>query len=309
MRIIVFFLLISFSSCRSLTSSFRGYENYKGQRYSFSEEDHSSPDYSSSLSKNVKRGCGNAQKFIDLIADPKKLDAQCGEYNKDVLEQISTIPSGGGYSLKGSATNVPLKMGSTTISNPRAKTSFCTGATYTVAMKVFQKHNVFDKMSEEKKQNFTLQQNDNLGFWGAWNNNYEGAGDANRLIKFGDSIASLDRACAGDFVNFNRKNKSGHSVVYLGQEDGKIYYWSSNKSTKGFGVSCEPVSNIVQSATAITRMTNPANVANIENYSGQNYVQFYKKKDNVPSNKSSDTGLFVDTNPSISSSKNPGHAI
>jgi hypothetical protein len=292
-----------------LTSSFRGYDNYKGHRYSFSEEDHSSPDYSSSLSKNVKRGCGSAQKFIDLIADPTKLDPQCGEYNKDVLEQISTIPSGGGYSLKGSATNVTLKMGSTTISNPRAKTSFCTGATYTVAMKVFEKHNVFDKMSDAQKKNFALQHNDNFGFWGAWNNNYEGAGDANRLIKFGERITSLESACAGDFVNFNRKNKSGHSVVYLGQEDGKIYYWSSNKSTKGFGVSCEPVSNIVLSATAITRMTNPSNVANIENFSGQNYAQYYKNKENIPSNNALDTDFLVEASPTNTSSKKHGHSI
>jgi hypothetical protein len=200
-------------------------------------------------------------------------------------------------------------MGDSEISNPRAKTSFCTGATYTVAMKVFQKHRVFDRMTEAQKKNFQLQHNDNFGFWGAWNNNYEGAGDANRLIKFGNSIASLDTACAGDFVNFNRKNGSGHSVVYLGQEDGKIYYWSSNKSTRGFGVSCEPVTNLVQSATAITRMTNPSNVANIENFSGQNYAQFYKNKDNVPSNNASDRDLFVDAKPSIESSKNHGQSI
>lgn len=176
-------------------------------------------------------------------------------------------------------------------------------------MKVFQKHRVFDRMTKEQKKNFALQHRDNFGFWGAWNNNFHGTADANRLIKFGDSIASLETACAGDFVNFNRKNKSGHSVVYLGQEDGKIYYWSSNKSTKGFGVSCEPVSNIVLSATAITRMTTPSNVANIENFSGQNYAQYYKNKENIPSNNTLGGDLLVEGSPTSTSSKNPAHRI
>lgn len=308
MYLFSFFVLLT--SCRSLSSAFRGYGDYKGQRYSFKEEEnHANTDYASSLSKNVKPGCRGAQKFIDLIADPTKLEAQCGEFNKDVLEQISTIPSGGGYSLRGSATNIPLKIGDSSITNSKAKTSFCTGATYTVAMKVFQKHRVFDQMSDAQKKNFELQHNDNYGFWGAWNNNYEGAGDANRLIKFGESVSSLDSACAGDFVNFNRKNGSGHSVVYLGQEDGKIYYWSSNKSTKGFGVSCEPVSNIVQSATAITRMTNPSNVANIEAYSGQNYAHYYKKKDNVPSNRTPEQDYLVEERSPASKSKSAHSSI
>lgn len=299
--------LIILSSCRSLSSSFSGYGDYKGQYYSYTEENHSSPGFISRLSMNIKPGCKNAQKFIDLIADPKGLDGKCGEYNKDVLEQISTIPAGGGYSLKGSATNVPLKIGEGIISNKDSKTSFCTGATYTVAMKVFQKHHAFDQMTSEQKKNFQLGQNDNFGFWGAWNNNFEGAGDANRLIKFGESITSLHNACAGDFVNFNRKNGSGHSVVYLGQEDGKIYYWSSNKSTKGFGVSCEPISNIVQSATAVTRITNPENVAKIESYSGQSYAQYYKRKDNVPSNRDSTLDFLAeDRTPKDKSQKHSG---
>ena len=243
---------------------------------------------------NIKPGCKNAQKFIDLIADPKGLDGKCGEYNKDVLEQISTIPAGGGYSLKGSATNIPLKIGEDIITNKDSKTSFCTGATYTVAMKVFQKHHAFDQMTSEQKKNFQLGQNDNFGFWGAWNNNYEGAGDANRLIKFGEKVPSLKEACPGDFFNFNRKNGTGHSVVYLGQEGGKVYYWSSNKSTKGFGVSCYPIDKIVLNASPITRMTHPENVANIEKFSGKNYAQYYKRKDNVPSNKDPTLDFFAE---------------
>jgi hypothetical protein len=253
--------------------------------------------------------CPASEKFTNLINNPSKVNSNCGKYNQEVLEQISTLPSGGGYSLKGSATNVPLKMGNSPIVNPKAKTSFCTGATYTVAMKVFQKNHVFDNMTPEQKKNFALQHNDNYGFWGAWNNNYEGAGDANRLIKFGEKVPSLKEACAGDFFNFNRKNGTGHSVIYLGQEDGKVYYWSSNKSTKGFGVSCYPIDKIVLSASPITRMTHPENVANIEKYSGKNYAQYYKKKDNVPSNRDSTADFLAEGKIPTNKPQNHSRAI
>jgi len=244
--------------------------------------------------RNRISSCPASEKFQNLINNPTKLDAQCGKHNQEVLEQISVMPAGGGYSLKGSATNVPIKMGNSSITNSKAKTSFCTGATYTVAMKVFEKNHVFDDMAPQQKKNFELQHNDNYGFWGAWNNNYEGAGDANRLIKFGEKVPSLKEACAGDFFNFNRKNGTGHSVVYLGQEGGKVYYWSSNKSTKGFGISCYPIEKIVLNASPITRMTHPENVANIEKFSGKNYAQYYKKKDNVPSNRDSTSDFLAE---------------
>lgn len=259
--------------------------------------------------RNRISSCPASEKFQKLINDPSKLDSKCGKHNQEVLEQISAMPLGGGYSLKGSATNVPLKMGNSSLPNPKAKTSFCTGATYSVAMKVFQKNHVFDNMTSQQKKNFELQHNDNFGFWGAWNNNFEGAGDANRLIKFGEKVPSLKEACAGDFFNFNRKNGTGHSVIYLGQEDGKVYYWSSNKSTKGFGVSCYPIDKIVLKASPITRMTHPENVANIENFSGHSYAQYYKKKSDVPSNKDPSSFFFADERSSGNKAKNHSRAI
>lgn len=46
----------------------------------------------------------------------------------------------------------------------------------------------------------------------------------------------------GDLVNIFR-NPSGHSVIFDKIENGKFCYWSSNRSTRGMGTRCEPLSH------------------------------------------------------------------
>jgi len=47
----------------------------------------------------------------------------------------------------------------------------------------------------------------------------------------------------------------GHAAMFLGQEDGLVYWWSS--TSDGWGVSCSPINLIAKDDFAITRVENP----------------------------------------------------
>lgn len=62
--------------------------------------------------------------------------------------------------------------------------------------------------------------------------------------KLGKRITNFEEARPGDFIDFTRKNQTGHTVVLINwvRENGKIVglrYWSSQESTKGIGYKTE----------------------------------------------------------------------
>lgn len=296
----LWFILLVFTGCRTTNKFNSSYGEKNGQRYSFEEEDPDREYKKHSISRAVSNKCPKAADFVKYINDPNLVPKQCGEYNKDVMEQISILPQGGGYNINGTATNRAIRMGSSQLTQGVGRTSFCAGATYTVAMGVFNKHKAFEGMSEEQQKNFHFGNADNVGYWGAWKNDFGGVADANRMVQFGKDVP-LNEACPGDMMKFSRtRRRGGHSVVFLGRDNGMIYYWSSNKSTAGYGVTCEAESNLVktgQYAPGIVRITNPKNIRNVEKFTGVNYVNYYMQKQNIPSNMPSVfpsfKGLFV----------------
>lgn len=66
----------------------------------------------------------------------------------------------------------------------------------------------------------------------------------------GKEIKLLD-AQPGDFCQIWRKNGSGHSVIFLGHDQGKLSYWSTQPSTDGIGRRTESFGNVPNPITEI----------------------------------------------------------
>ena len=242
--------------------------------------------------------CPQIDKIANNLKNPDNY-ASCSPYNPEMLKEITNIKPGGGYNIDGPPSNQSLCVGdSCTLNMSRSRrSSYCSGATYTAFINLAERAGAFRQMNPSQLENFKTDKRDNYGFWGLWNNNYGGVADANRYIKFGKNISSFSSACAGDIVKFSRKSYTytyrakvrnrktgrtsyvtrtgkkgggGHSVVFLGYEDGLVYYWSSNKTTGGYGITCEAASKIEK--TNIVRVTNPENLANVRPYSKQNML-------------------------------------
>ena len=121
---------------------------------------------------------------------------------------------------------------------------------------------------------------DDHGVYGIVNNNQDGFRDVSRNLKSWAIAKSVNssstsikpgtenfkNACPGDIMQWDRVSKGGHSGVFLGEVDGKVYFWSANQSTKGYGVTCEAATDM---KPKIERITNPYALAAIPPYTGQ----------------------------------------
>ena len=253
----------------------------------------------------------------------------CGRANKVTLDVIGAIPPQGGYKMVGTGVNLETHLGSARkyglgrtrkgnvicahgdllcIKNNKhslVMPSYCSGATFSAFMRTINVLDpaVFSGMTDKQLDNFTPGLVDNHGIYGLINNDGSGVKDAASLMKakgerysFARIIESYDRenpfsnACAGDYIQFDRKERHeipksklvsgfaisrkgrylGHSGVFLGTEINNeghkmAYFWSSNGDTRGYGVTCEPVAHL---RPKIVRVTKPRNLQHIPEYSG-----------------------------------------
>ena len=148
---------------------------------------------------------------------------------------------GGSYVWKGSGCPVDLVMGETVLFPKSPVGSFCSGYTFTVLFNTLKSNNLHEKLSVDEWKKF--QQH--------WYGNTSIAAETQCLyalsqIGMGEEIAHED-AKAGDFVQFWRNNKTGHSVIFLAwvrDSKGKIVgmrYRSSQKFTNGIGERTETI--------------------------------------------------------------------
>ncbi len=155
--------------------------------------------------------------------------------NAVVLAHANAVPPGGGYEWKD--TGVPYDvthLGDLVIGRSK-KGTYCCGVTFAVAVRAATDLGLLeDKTLDQVKQ----LRHDWYGTVkeGAETLCVEGL----ERLGIGHAVAH-DDAKAGDFVQFWRTNKSGHSVIFLrwitddnGQRVG-VEYWSSQKSTDGVG--------------------------------------------------------------------------
>lgn len=160
--------------------------------------------------------------------------------NEDVLT-IANSFSGGGY--KWSSTGVPksIYFKDSEILAKSEEGTFCSGYTFTVAFDALEKRGLIKNLTVDQIK--WLQKN--------WYGTNDVSAETQCLyslekLGLGKKVDHSD-AQAGDFVQFWRNNKSGHSVIFLDwvrDHSGKITgikYRSTQKSTNGIGDRTETI--------------------------------------------------------------------
>ncbi len=199
-------------------------------------------------------------------------------YNLSILKGIdkvqATADSGGGYFAGISAVppespvGYPLRLLGKPLLKPARKTSYCSGSSYAAfieGMDIILKDRRQD-LDSAHYEALRMQEmdggrrEDHVKFWGWWN--ADGFGNDFALVqyaKIGQRIKPI-QARPGDFMNISWEKGGGHSVVFLGWYQSpdsvkNVVYWSSQKSTNGFGDAVVPISRIRE--VLVVRLTNP----------------------------------------------------
>ncbi|HEY3394353.1 MAG TPA: hypothetical protein VGK58_16690 [Lacipirellulaceae bacterium] len=153
----------------------------------------------------------------------------------ETLEVAREYKDGGGYDNSWKGTGVPEEI---RFKNERilakGKGTYCCGFTFAIAMEVSQERSLLDDKRVAEIRAFQKQ--------------WYGATEESREIQCAMAVEKLgigkridpDEARPGDFLQFWRTNKSGHSVVFVEwvEKDGRrvgFKYRSSQGSTKGIG--------------------------------------------------------------------------
>jgi len=161
----------------------------------------------------------------------------------DQVMEIANSYEGGGYKWSSSGAPKSLYFKDTKILAKSAEGTFCSGYTFTVAYDVMTNNQLLEDLALPTVK--WLQR--------SWYGSTEESAESQCLfaltkLDIGRKIAHKD-AKAGDFVQFWRNNKSGHSVIFLDwikNDIGKITglkYRSTQKKTNGIGDRIETVGN------------------------------------------------------------------
>lgn len=161
-------------------------------------------------------------------------------YNDFVVKEANKF-IGGTYVWKGSGCPIDIVHKGQTLLTKSAVGTHCSGFTFTVVFNTLNEHQLLDAFNLNQLKEFQSH----------WYGNSEVGAETQcvyALNKFqlGKSVYQ-ENAQPGDFVQFWRNNKTGHSVVFLAWEKdskGKITglrYRSSQKLTNGVGDRTETV--------------------------------------------------------------------
>jgi len=203
--------------------------------------------------------------------------AQASNFNALVLEQIRTMPEGGGYATTREAhaalnSSVQPDAGSVSIQAAKACPSYCSGATYLVFLKTLQaaeKKGLMPPLGSIWGALAPKSSPDGVGIWGRWNANGPGASRLFHELALGRNFSNYTEAMPGDFlkifwIDAVGKNERGHLVIFLGEEekDGvpHVRFWSSNKP-HGYGEKSVPKSQIARAI--FSRLDTPSNIRNL----------------------------------------------
>jgi hypothetical protein len=207
--------------------------------------------------------------------------AALADFNKIILEQIRTMPTGGGYATNlnahaALAASVQID-GSVRIRPELAMPAYCSGATYLVFLKTLRalQENGTISLSQEAwavlvprlrpDGKDTLPDGESV--WGRWNANGPGTARLFYQLGIGRNFTEFSAARPGDFMKIFwtdavGKKESGHSVVFLGLEnvDGveSVRFWSSNRPG-GFGESSVAREKIARAI--FSRLERPARIS------------------------------------------------
>lgn len=193
--------------------------------------------------------------------------------NKTILEAVSSMPHGGGYSTSSTAMerlhhSIALSDGKLAV-HP-ASPSFCSEAVYLVFLKTILLLQERRELSLDAATLATLLphgQPDGDGIWGRWNANGPGLACLFYEAELGKNFTDLAEAEPGDFLKIFWSEsigatEHGHLVVYLGHEMKNniemIHFWSSNQHV---GYSDKWVPLCAMHHLIFSRLTNPLALA------------------------------------------------
>ena len=203
------------------------------------------------------------------------------DFNKIILEQIRTMPAGGGYATNlqahsALASSVQVTR-SVNIQPELAMPGYCSGATYLVFLKTLQalQENGAISLSPETWNALVPRLRpdgkdtlpDGESVWGRWNANGPGTARLFHQLGLGQNFTDFSAARPGDFMKIFwtdavGKKESGHSVVFLGVADldgvASIRFWSSNRPG-GFGESSVPREKIARAI--FSRLEHPERIS------------------------------------------------
>jgi hypothetical protein len=216
-----------------------------------------------------------------LIFSLVAASAALADFNKTILEQVRTMPAGGGY-----ATNLNAHAAlagsvqvddSVRIRPELAMPAYCSGATYLVFLKTLRALQDNGTISLSRETWAALAPRlrpdgkdtlpDGESIWGRWNANGPGTARLFYQLGIGRNFTEFSAARPGDFMKVFwtdavGKKESGHSVVFLGLEnvDGveSVRFWSSNRPG-GFGESSVPRVKIARAI--FSRLEHPGRIS------------------------------------------------
>lgn len=202
-------------------------------------------------------------------------------YNLEVLKAIDMVQAhamdGGGYFIgkdsvpTESPTYYELKLFDKSLITPPRHSSYCSGSSYSAFIEAL---NIIlakkgKNLTPERLEALRMQEpnggrrEDWIKFWGIWN--ADGFGSQFAMVQYSQMGVEVkpEDARPGDFLNISWKTGIGHSVVFLGwymdeKNNKNMVYWSSQKSTNGFGdqvVSLDRIKDV-----KIVRLTRPGNL-------------------------------------------------
>ena len=195
-------------------------------------------------------------------------------YNKVILEAMSSMPHGGGYSTSGATMerlrhSVSLLDGKLMI-RPAAP-SFCSEAVYLVFLKtifLLQERRALYLDGTTLTRLLPRGQADGEGIWGRWNANGPGVACLFYDGGLGKNFTDLAKAEPGDFLKIFWSEsigvtEHGHLVIYLGHEKKNnmevLHFWSSNQQM-GYGDKWVPLR--ATHHLIFSRLTNPSALNN-----------------------------------------------
>lgn len=155
----------------------------------------------------------------------------------NAVKIAQSIPDGGGYELKGTGVPEDIRFEGERILG-KSETTYCSGFTFVVVMKAAAERGLLRGKTIDQIRAFQKQ------WYGATKESGETqCAFAVEQLGIGKAVKQ-ERARPGDFVQFWRTSKSGHSAVFLGwvKDGGRpigLKYRSSQPVTNGIGDNVE----------------------------------------------------------------------
>lgn len=202
-------------------------------------------------------------------------------FNDAVVEQIRSMPAGGGYATSLAAHQglaASVTPGRIAGIQPRsAMPGYCSGATYLVFLKTLaalQKSGAlaispetWEALVPRLRPDGADTLPDGESLWGRWNANGPGTARLFYELGLGRNFTKFSEARPGDFLKIFwtddvGKKERGHSVIFLGIETANgaehVRFWSSNQPD-GFGEKSVPRKKIARAI--FSRLEHPEKIS------------------------------------------------